>query len=132
MDPLLSAGTAFLGFFLSLLVWSRAVRWGHAIWLAFRTKDANAKSATTLPSLLLLHSAPWLIIAFALFCYYIFAHPHRPEWSWFWAGTAAVPPVIALLVLSVLRRIKRAKYEANGPNSTVETDARKNGARGSL
>ena len=109
MDTALSVGAAFLGFFATLFVWSKVVRWAHAIWTARKTPNNSSGRSVAVPVLLVAHSAPWLLAAYVVFCYHIFGNPHRQEWSWFWAGAAAVPPVILLLVLSVLRRIKRTK-----------------------
>jgi hypothetical protein len=106
---MLSIGATFLGFFLTLIVWNRLMQWGYSVWAAYHADDPQSKSSLALPTLVFANSAPWLLVAYTAFCYFIFGHPHRQEWLWFWAGAAAVPPVIGLIFFSVFRRHKKAK-----------------------
>jgi hypothetical protein len=115
MDPVLAFGAAFLGFTLTFFVWNRLVLWGYSLWTMRGGKDDQSKSAVAIPVLLFANSAPWLLVAYVAFLYFIFGNPHRDEWSWFWAGALAVAPVILLLVASVLRRRKKMKQSASGP-----------------
>lgn len=123
MDPALSFGAALLGFMLTLFVWNRVVLWGYAIWTARPVRNSEAKTSAALPVLLFANSAPWLLVAYAGFCYYVFGSAHRPEWVWFWAGAAVVPPLILLLAFSAMRRHKLANVASGQAGANAKKDA---------
>ena len=112
MNPL-SIFALFLGFVTCLLIWSRVVYWAHSLWLVVRGRDRTGAMVPRDPASILvalfLHSGFWLLGLAIGGSIFIFAGPHRPEWTWFFAGAALVPPFIGINVLFVMRRVKRAK-----------------------
>jgi hypothetical protein len=109
METLIKLWAVFLGFGAFLVVWSRIVRWGHSVWVAFRDRHSPSSSKSALPIVLFFHSGPWLLALTAFLTFRVLSSPHRPEWAWFFGGGLLVPPAIAFLVLRVLRRQRQAK-----------------------
>ena len=104
------------GLLIGLQIWSRTVRWIHSIWLAFRpSSDAATNVPLSLPVLLFLHSAPWLLAAFAAVIVYILSTPHKPEWAWFFGGAFATPLLIALNLLWYFHRKRKSQLRRAQP-----------------
>ncbi len=115
------------GFGAGLLVWNRTVRWTVAVWSAYRERRASGLGFA-IPSVLFLHSGPWLLGLAIFFTAHILSSPHSPEWNWFFAGPLVVPPVIGVLVFRVLRHQKKVRDEGDaadvaGSDSPQRPDA---------
>jgi hypothetical protein len=109
---------AFFGLFVGLLVWSRAVRWIHSIWVAVKARrsgnpaDAPASSFLVLA---LLHSGPWLLATVIAFAWIILSRPHPAGWHWFFGGMLATPLLIAVNVAVFMRRVRRRRAQPTEP-----------------
>jgi hypothetical protein len=112
VEPLNFIAT-FFGVFAGLVVWNRAVRWGQSVWVVMRTKpesgDVASRSTGAILATLVLHSGPWLVGLAAFLAWSVLSKNHAPAWNWFFGGALAVPPIIALNVYFLVRRMRRAK-----------------------
>jgi len=115
MDILMRGLAIFFGLFFGMLVWSRAVRSAHSLWLIITARRSGA--LPTAPSwvglLLTLLSGLGLLAAAGVFSFYILSGPHRPEWNWFFGGALSTPLVIAINVVVFLRhkRVQQASRD---------------------
>jgi hypothetical protein len=109
---------AFFGLFMGMLVWSRALRWIHTLWIAIKARrsgNSTEAPASSFVVLAFLHSGPWLLAATIAFAWVILSRPHQSGWPWFFGGMLIAPLYVAITVWLVLRRMRRLRAQRTGP-----------------
>jgi hypothetical protein len=110
MDDL-SLFAAPAGFFIGLLVWTRAVRWAFVMWTVERERqrDPAHRSRWRIVAAALLNSGPWTLAALVTVTILVFRSPHAPAWNVFFYGILAGLVFQGLMMTWMLRKLQKRK-----------------------
>lgn len=103
-----------LGVFVGTLLVSRIGIWVAA--LVETVREAQGPSAWSVLTILVFHSAPWLLGLTVYWAWYTLSAPHSPAWPWFFGGICAAPLLWAPVFLLEIRRAKRIEAERKEPD----------------
>jgi hypothetical protein len=101
---------ALIGFMTGLALFSFLVRWfalGYEAWAQLASASPEStpwgRLLTTVAAQSLFHSAPWLIVAVAIFAYHVHAEP----WAeWFFWGFGIGITYMTFVAIQIMRRRK--------------------------
>lgn len=107
------------GFMIGNLIWSRAVRWAHSIWIVVQEqrRDPVHRSRWRFAAPVFLHSAPWMLAALVVLMVLVLSAPHAQAWNaFFWgmlAGLVFTGSMGLWLVRRVLKRRAQMRMQSN-------------------
>lgn len=101
------------GFFVGMLVWSRALRWIYSLWAVFkeRQRDPAHRSRWRIVTVVFLHSGPWMLASILVLVGLILPSPHAEGWNGFFYGILASLVMQGFIVMWVVRLFQRKRKQ---------------------